>query len=159
MEGLKEQAMKLFEEAYKYHMLGDLDKAIELYRKSIDVFPTAEAWTFLGWAYSMRGNYEGAIEACKKAIEIDPDFGNPYNDIGSYLIELGKLDEAIEWLEKAKRAKRYEPRHYPYINLAKVYMLKGKLYDALREIEDAIKINSTYKPAHMLKHQILGMLN
>jgi len=45
MEGLKEQAMKLFEEAYKYHMLGDLDKAIELYRKSIDVFPTAEAWT------------------------------------------------------------------------------------------------------------------
>lgn len=159
MEGLKEQAMKLFEEAYKYHMLGDLDKAIELYRKSIDIFPTAEAWTFLGWAYSMRGNYEGAIESCKKAIEIDPDFGNPYNDIGSYLIELGKLNEAIEWLEKAKRAKRYEPRHYPYINLAKVYMLKGKLYNALREIEDAIKINPTYKPAHMLKHQILSMLN
>ncbi|WP_461829409.1 tetratricopeptide repeat protein [Aquifex sp.] len=159
MEGLREEAMKLFEEAYKYHMLGDLDKAIELYRKSIDVYPTAEAWTFLGWAYSMRGNYEGAIEACKKAIEIDPDFGNPYNDIGSYLIELGQLDEAIEWLEKAKRAKRYEPRHYPYINLAKVYMLKGKLYDALREIEEAIKIRPDYKPAHMLRHQILGMLN
>ncbi len=159
MEGLREEAMKLFEEAYKYHMLGDLDKAIELYRKSIDVYPTAEAWTFLGWAYSMRGNYEGAIEACKKAIEIDPDFGNPYNDIGSYLIELGQLDEAIEWLEKAKKAKRYEPRHYPYINLAKVYMLKGKLYDALREIEEAIKIRPDYKPAHMLRHQILGMLN
>ncbi len=159
MEGLREEAMKLFEEAYKYHMLGDLDKAIELYRKSIDVYPTAEAWTFLGWAYSMRGNYDGAIEACKKAIEIDPDFGNPYNDIGSYLIELGKLDEAIEWLEKAKKAKRYEPRHYPYINLAKIYMLKGKLYDALKEIEEAIKIRPDYKPAHMLRHQILGMLN
>ena len=159
MEGLREEAMKLFEEAYKYHMLGDLDKAIELYRKSIDIYPTAEAWTFLGWAYSMRGNYEGAIEACKKAIEIDPDFGNPYNDIGSYLIELGQLDEAIEWLEKAKKAKRYEPRHYPYINLAKVYMLKGKLYDALREIEEAIRIKPDYKPAHMLRHQILGMLN
>lgn len=159
MEGLREEAMKLFEEAYKYHMLGDLDRAIELYKKSIDVYPTAEAWTFLGWAYSMRGNYEGAIEACKRAIEIDPDFGNPYNDIGSYLIELGQLDEAIEWLEKAKRAKRYEPRHYPYINLAKVYMLKGKLYEALREIEEAIKIRPDYRPAHMLRHQILGMLN
>jgi len=159
MEGLKEKAMKLFEEAYKYHMLGDLDRAIELYKKSIDIYPTAEAWTFLGWAYSMRGNYEGAIEACKRAIEIDPDFGNPYNDIGSYLIELGQLDEAIEWLEKAKRAKRYEPRHYPYINLAKVYMLKGKLYEALREIEEAIKIRPDYRPAHMLRHQILGMLN
>lgn len=159
MEGLREEAMKLFEEAYKYHMLGDLDRAIELYKKSIDIYPTAEAWTFLGWAYSMRGNYEGAIEACKRAIEIDPDFGNPYNDIGSYLIELGQLDEAIEWLEKAKRAKRYEPRHYPYINLAKVYMLKGKLYEALREIEEAIKIRPDYRPAHMLRHQILGMLN
>jgi len=159
MEGLKEQAMKLFEEAYKHHMLGDLDKAIELYRKSIDVYPTAEAWTFLGWAYSMRGNYEGAIEACKKAIEIDPDFGNPYNDIGSYLIELGRLEEAISWLEKAKRAKRYEPRHFPYINLARVYMLQGKLYEALREIEEAIRIKPDYKPAHVIRHQILGMLN
>ena len=32
---------------------------------------------------------------------MDPDFGNPYNDIGAYLIEMGRLDEAIPWLEKA----------------------------------------------------------
>ena len=31
-----------------------------------------------------------------------PTFGNPYNDIGAYLIAKGELDEAIEWLEKAK---------------------------------------------------------
>jgi Tfp pilus assembly protein PilF len=28
------------------------------------------------------------------------------NDIGSYLVKKGKLDEAIEWLEKAETAPR-----------------------------------------------------
>ena len=51
--------------------------------------PTAEAHTFLGWAYSFLGDYESAITECRNAIELDPDFGNPYNDIGAYLIQQG----------------------------------------------------------------------
>ena len=39
-----------------------------------------------------------------------PDVGNPYNDIGSYLIKLGRLDDAIPWLRRAMTARRYEPR-------------------------------------------------
>jgi len=53
-----------------------------------------------------------AIAECKRAIEVDPEFGNPYNDIGSYLIALGRHDEAIPWLEQAIVAPRYDPRHY-----------------------------------------------
>jgi Flp pilus assembly protein TadD len=41
---------------------------------------------------------EEAIAECHRAIEIDPDFGNPYNDIGAYLIERGDLRGAIPWL-------------------------------------------------------------
>ena len=52
---------------------------------------------------------------------MDPEFGNPYNDIGAYLIEQGKWEEAIPWLEKATRAKRYEARGYPHFNLGRVY--------------------------------------
>jgi hypothetical protein len=37
---------------------------------------------------------------------IDDEFGNPYNDIGVYLMQQDKLDESISWLEKAKQAKR-----------------------------------------------------
>src|SRR5207253_8419965 len=40
-------------------------------------------------------------EECKKAIAVDPTFGNPYNDIGAYLIERGEHAQAIPWLEKA----------------------------------------------------------
>src|SRR5438093_1411996 len=36
-------------------MAGDLDAAIETYRRSIATCPTAEAHTFLGWTYSFQG--------------------------------------------------------------------------------------------------------
>src|SRR2546430_7197875 len=54
----------------------------DLYQQSIDVHPTAEAHTFLGWTLSFQGRLEEATRECLKAIEVDPDFGNPYNDIG-----------------------------------------------------------------------------
>src|SRR5258706_13980820 len=99
----------------KHHLRGDLERAIELYTKSLDLYPTAEAYTFRGWAYSVQGRVDEAIEECKRAIATDPTFGNPYNDIGSYLVAKGELDEAIEWLEKAKTAPRSDRRHFPCI--------------------------------------------
>src|SRR2546429_587406 len=101
---LVRRATTLWQEAYAHQMQGDLERAVELYQRSIDVCPTAEAHTFLGWTMSFQGRLEEATRECLKAIEVDPDFGNPYNDIGCYLMQQGKLEEAIPWLEKAKRA-------------------------------------------------------
>ncbi|MEE9220681.1 MAG: tetratricopeptide repeat protein, partial [candidate division NC10 bacterium] len=47
-----EQAEFFFQEGYRHQMNGDLDAAVEHYRRSIELYPTAEAHTFLGWAYS-----------------------------------------------------------------------------------------------------------
>ena len=90
-----EKAVELFQQAYRCQMEGELDEAIRLYRSSIECCPTAEAHTFLGWTYSFQGSYEAAIEECKKAIAVDPDFGNPYNDIGAYLTNLGRQEEPL----------------------------------------------------------------
>jgi tetratricopeptide (TPR) repeat protein len=139
-----EKAMRLFQEAYQRQMKGDLEDAIRLYKQSIGIRPTAEAHTFLGWTFSFQGNYDRAIEECKKAIAVDPDFGNPYNDIGAYLLDLGKLDEAIPWLETATRAVRYEAHHYPHCNLGRVYMAKGMLRKAIEEFERALEIEPDY---------------
>lgn len=142
-----ERAVKLFHEAYRFQMEGELEEAIRLYQESIHCYPTAEAHTFLGWTLSFQGHYEEAIEECKKAIAVDPDFGNPYNDIGAYLINLGKLDEAIPWLEKAIRAGRYEAYHYPHCNLGHVYLAKGMMKKALEEFEKALAIEPNYTSA------------
>ncbi len=132
-----DRAGHLLRAAYQKQMAGDLQSAIQLYKASIEAHPTAEAHTFLGWTYSSLGHYDLAIAECKTAIQVDPEFGNPYNDIGSYLVHLGQLDEAIPWLQRAKEAKRYEPRHFPYMNLGRVYLKLGRLQDATREFEQA----------------------
>ena len=137
------RAVRILEKAYERQRAGDLDEAISLYKTSIETCPTAEAHTYLGWTYSFQGRYDEAIEQCKIAITVDPQFGNPYNDIGSYLIQKGKLDEAIPWLELAKKAPRYEPRHFPYLNLFRVYMKMGQLDAAQRELEQAKFIQQT----------------
>ena len=137
----QERALELIEEAMKHQMAREFDDAIRLYKESIAVYPTADAHTYLGWAYSFLGRLNEAIAQCEIAIQLDPEFGNPYNDIGVYLMQQERLDDAIPWLERAKSAKRYEPRHFPHINLGRIYLTKGMLQKALEEFNDALKIN------------------
>ena len=136
-----QRAQRLFAEAYQLQMAGHLDAAIARYLESIQCHPTAEAHTFLGWTYSFQHRLDDAIAECKKAIAIDADFGNPYNDIGSYLLKQGKLDEAIPWLERAIAAPRYEPRHFPHCNLGRIYWAKGWLRRAIEEFERALALD------------------
>ncbi|HZY30798.1 MAG TPA: tetratricopeptide repeat protein [Candidatus Methylomirabilis sp.] len=154
-----EQAEFYFKEGYRFQMNGDLEGAIGAYTRSIEMYPTAEAHTFLGWAYSFQGRVDEAIKECETAIQIDPDFGNPYNDIGVYLIEKGEYDEAIPWLQKAMEAKRYEPRHYPHMNMGRVLVRKGQYQEAIRELKKALAIEPNYPAARIELHKLLGMLN
>jgi Tfp pilus assembly protein PilF len=135
------QALALWEEGTGRLLSGDLDQAIRLFTRSLELSPTAEAYTFRGWAYSFTGRYDDAIEECRKAIATDPSFGNPYNDIGCYLMQKGELDEAVSWFERAKKAPRYEPRHFPYLNLGRLHAARGDLTAAVAEFNGALEEN------------------
>jgi tetratricopeptide (TPR) repeat protein len=137
---VRKRALALWQEGQRLQLEGELEDAIVLYRRSIAVCPTAEAHTFLGWAYSFKNRLDDAIDECKKAIAVDPTFGNPYNDIGSYLIAQGKSDEAIDWLEQAKAAQRYDSRHYPYMNLGRLFAGRGLTDRAIEEFEQALRL-------------------
>ncbi len=137
----QERALELIEEAMKHQMAEEFTDAIRLYKESIALFPTADAHTYLGWAYSFLGRLNEAIAQCEVAIELDPEFGNPYNDIGVYLMQQQRLDDAVPWLERAKSARRYQPRHFPYINLGRIYLTKGMIHKALDEFGGALKLN------------------
>jgi tetratricopeptide (TPR) repeat protein len=140
-------AEELFQRAYQLHMQGDLGLAVELYRKSLEVQPTAEGHTYLGWAYSHQGKLPEAMEECKRAIALDPEFGNPYNDIGAYLLQMNQPAEAIPWLEKATKSKRYQTYHYPWFNLGRAYVAL-EMYSAARQsFENALDIEPEYAPA------------
>lgn len=134
---LREQALVLWEQGVQRQKAEDVDAAEALYRQSLALHPTAEAHTFLGWVYSRRGDVERAIDECKRAIDVDPELGNPYNDIGAYLIDRNELDDAIVWLERAKQAARYDARHFPHVNLARIYARRGFVVRALGELAHA----------------------
>ena len=155
----RSEAWELFQQAYQYQMNSELDRAEEYYRRSIDRFPTPEAYTFLGWTYSFRGNYESAIEECRKAILVDSEFGNPYNDIGAYLIKLGRHEEAIPWLERATEAKRYESYHYPYFNLGRVFVAKEMYNRAMECFKKSLEIAPQYILAQQAIEELKKKLN
>lgn len=155
----RDMAIGLFKKGYEFQMNGHLEQAIKHYKESIEIYPTAEAFTFLGWTYSFMGRLDDAIEECRKAIETDPDFGNPYNDIGAYLIEKGKLDEAIPWLEKATKAIRYDNYCFPHLNLGRIWEKKGLWDTAIEEYKRALNSNPDYIPASKALNRIRGMLN
>jgi len=134
-----DEALELWQAGTNRLLAGDLEEAVTLFTRSLELRPTAEAYTFRGWAYSFSGRLEEAIEECRKAIATDPTFGNPYNDIGCYLMEQGKLDEAISWLERAKSAPRYEPRHFPYLNLGRLRVAQGEFAEAILEFHGALE--------------------
>ena len=154
-----ELAADLFQKAFAAQMQGQLDDAVLLYRQSIAAFPTAEAHTFLGWTYSFQGLLDDAIAECHKAIAVDPSFGNPYNDIGAYLIEMGRHDEAIGWLEKATRATRYEAPHYPHFNLGRVFLAKEMYTRALHEFEMVLSLRPDYEAARQVVDSLKRKLN
>ena len=155
----KRKAVVLFQEAYEAQMAGDYDAAIKLYKESIEVFPTAEAYTFLGWTYSFRGDYDLAIAECLAAISVDAAFGNPYNDIGSYLIAKGNFYDCVRWFKLAIEAPRYEARAYPHFNLAFVYEKRGKFLEAAKHYGLAMQEQPNYAQAYRALRNLQQKLN
>jgi len=155
----RQTAAEYFQKAYQLQMLGKYQQAIDFYTRSIDAFPTAEAYTFRGWTYSFLGDYDCAIAECLEAIKVDPDFGNPYNDIGAYLIEQEKWDEAIPWFEKAIVAPRYEARIYPHFNLGRVYERQHKWQKAKDCYTTAYSLDPQYLAALARLRRLRAMFN
>lgn len=156
----RQEAMDWVGKAYQFHMRGEVDKAIEYYNRSLEVLPTAEALTFRGWAHSFNKEYQKAIEDCHAAIDLDPEFGNPYNDIGAYYVELGQWEDAIPWLKMALKAKRYESYCFPQFNLGRIFEMQHDFPRALEHYQAALRENPSYalaaKAIERVQSQVLS---
>lgn len=141
------KAKALWRKAYAAQMEGNLEEAVFYYRASIEVLPTAEAHTFLGWTYSFMDRLDDAIEECKKAIAVDPEFGNPWNDIGAYLLERGEPEKAIPYLDHALKARRYDSYHFAHMNLGRAYLMLNRFEDAKQAFKRALEVEQDYPPA------------
>src|ERR1700687_4373742 len=128
----KYEAKQLFHEAYQEQLAENFKEAIELYKRSIETYPTAEAHTFLGWVYSFQERYDEAIAECLAAIQVDETLGNPYNDIGSYLLTKGDAYGCVRWFKRALLAPRYDSYAFPHFNLGRVYEMRQRPLEAVK---------------------------
>ncbi|MBD0325258.1 MAG: tetratricopeptide repeat protein [Pyrinomonadaceae bacterium] len=157
--GRKREAIELFERAFEAQQQQDYEAAIELYQRSIATYPTAEAHTFLGWVYSFQNRYDDAIDECLEAIRVDSTLGNPYNDIGSYLVAKGDLYNSVRWFKLALTASRYESYAFPHMNLGRVYEQRGRLLEAAKHYGLALEHEPRYAQAALALHRLQARLN
>jgi tetratricopeptide (TPR) repeat protein len=81
----------------------DPDGALEHLERSIELYPTAEAFTTYANVHRSEGHYEEALAALARALELDPDFARAHRRLGEVLAAQGDLEGAVEELRKAVR--------------------------------------------------------
>ena len=155
----RREARRFFHEAYEAQLAHDYELAKELYKRSIETFPTAEAHTFLGWVYSFEKRYEEAIAECLEAIRVDETLGNPYNDIGSYLLAQGDAYGSVRWFKRALLAPRYESYAFPHFNLGRVYERRQQLLAAVHHYSLALQEKPDFTEAAVSLRRMQAKLN
>ena len=134
------RALHLIEDGLKAASQGLYDRAARRFKDSLRLQRSAEALTYWAWVESSKGNLHVAIHLCREALRVDEDFGNAANDLGSYMAALGDTKGAISYFERAKKSDRYSSRHFPYMNLGRIYWDQGEYWRAYKEYRLAHEI-------------------
>jgi Tfp pilus assembly protein PilF len=115
-------------------------EALEFFLQAKRFLDSAEINTLIAWCYSLTNDINKAKSYCLTAINLDPDYGPPYNDLGSYLLSEGYAQESIEWFDRAKQAANYQSREFPYINAGRAYIALNDIKNALKEFNLALEL-------------------
>ena len=125
-----------------------MERAIAAFEDATRIDPEyATAWAALGGAYGLKGEFLNfkdlslkAVETEQRALAIDPDLADAYMWIGSALLSLRRVDEAIASIQKAIAL---EPENgQAYQGLARAYWVgKGDFAAAIPQFERAIELN------------------
>lgn len=127
------EANELFKTAYYQYLENQFEKAIENLQKILlltnDDVMKADVYNNLGYYNIRLKNYEQSLTYFKSSINIIPDYGYANDNLGYALIQLGKLEEGKEFLEKALKTENNDIA-YTYRNYALYYQAKGELSKA-----------------------------
>ena len=149
-EGLVGQALAASPRyALAHHVKGQVLRAQNLWEEAIPEYETAlasnpnllGALNGLGWCKLYAGSIEEVIPLVEQALRRsprDPAIGNSYLAIGTVHLLQSRTDEAIVWLEKARRAAPAKP--FNHILLAAAYAFSGELDRAATELAEARRL-------------------
>jgi len=87
---------------FYYRELWDLDRALEEFKKVLDMDPGRKmVYNDLGYVYAFRGDFTTAIKYIDEYRRLAPDEPNPFDSKGEILMMAGRLNEAIDQYQAA----------------------------------------------------------
>jgi tetratricopeptide (TPR) repeat protein len=157
----QEKANILTELGLVSYNLGELDKALEYFGKSLGLTEKLDwkdgmAANFgnIGIIYKIKGDLETALEYYGKSLKLNEELGSKegmasnYGNLGIVYRIKGELDKALEYHEKALRLSE-EPGSKKVMairlgNMGNVYLTKGELDKALEYYEKALELDEEF---------------
>lgn len=98
---LQKQARAYRNQGFGLQRIGDLEGAMSLYQKAIELDPAyAVAYNDLGIIYEAKGDLEKAEQNYLKAITVDPDYLSAYSNLALLYENKRELNKAILYWEK-----------------------------------------------------------
>jgi tetratricopeptide (TPR) repeat protein len=117
---------------------GRPDEAIEQYRASLRIHPTARTHNSFGTVLLNRGRIPEALEQFRLAVHSRPTYASPWNNLGLVSAMLGRFDEAIGHYQEALRLK---PDLYDAaLGLGRALHARGRVGEAAEAYRTALRI-------------------
>lgn len=132
------------------HRKGDASAAERYLTEAVRLFPNyPTALANLGQVYAAQGRFAEAIELFRKSLKGDVQHGSvPHEEhayLGLCLVQLGRLDEAVEHYNIALQLK---PDYaVPYNDLGNIALSRGDLLKAKAMYEKAMQLDPGYELA------------
>ena len=139
----KADALAHFIEGTSFEENGEMEKALEAYRKVLNLDPgQAELASRVAAMLTQQNEFPQAIDILKDAIKASPKAPEPYLQLALiYAKYLKKTDQAVDY---ATRAIELSPTNIePYQRLYEIQLAAGDEKKALQSLDRAAKANST----------------
>ena len=121
---------------------GEYQVSIDFYQQAVEKPCGATAfWPnfMIGMNYCALGDWASCEQYSRKAIELYPGNNRPYVNLGHALLELGRIDEAIQRMEEGlAHDASHEMLHN---NLGVAYLIKGQPATAVQHFQHALYWN------------------
>ncbi|MCE9502012.1 MAG: hypothetical protein K8R21_16140, partial [Leptospira sp.] len=94
----KKQLKEKISSAKQHFQSGDFDRSEFEFKRSLEISDEPESYFYLGLLANQKKLLDKALSYNYKAFELNPDYGNPCNEIGVILLRLGRDKDAVFWL-------------------------------------------------------------
>ncbi|NHJ47017.1 MAG: tetratricopeptide repeat protein [Asgard group archaeon] len=115
-----------------HHKVGNLQSAYQALKKAAELNPKVlgECWTEIGLMLAEDGQAQSAIAAYEFVIKNAPSHADAWRELGNVYFGLQQLDKAVEYLNRALKYRKDDPR---------TYFLLGLIRDAKKDWKAAVK--------------------